>query len=117
MHLTPREMLTFGKLYLNGGAVDGRQVVPARVDRQLVRAAHASPCNGNATATAGGRASAHGYRRATSPGATAASSSSSCPSSQLVVVTTSDPNARRYWGHTDELYDIVENELIPAVSR
>ena len=39
------------------------------------------------------------------------------PALQLVVVATSDPNARRYWGHTDELHDIVENEIVPAVSR
>ena len=36
MELTPRQMLAFGELYLQGGQADGRQVVPARwVDDSL----------------------------------------------------------------------------------
>jgi CubicO group peptidase (beta-lactamase class C family) len=30
MQLTPRQMLAFGELYLNGGRADGRQIVPAK---------------------------------------------------------------------------------------
>jgi CubicO group peptidase (beta-lactamase class C family) len=41
MNLTPRQMLAFGELYLNGGARNGRQVVPAAwVDASLQPHAH-----------------------------------------------------------------------------
>jgi CubicO group peptidase (beta-lactamase class C family) len=116
MYLTPRDMLKFGVMYLNGGAVDGRQVVPrAWIDSSYVPRT-TSPFNGNRYGYGWWTRDAHGFdiRFAWGYGGQFIFL---VPELQLVVVTTSDPNARRYWGHTDELYDIVENEIIPAVSR
>ena len=37
MQLTPRQMLRFGRLYLNGGQIDGRQVLPEDwIDRSFI---------------------------------------------------------------------------------
>jgi len=43
MELTPRQMLAFGELYLNGGEVDGQQLIPADwIDRSLQRRVESS---------------------------------------------------------------------------
>ena len=61
MYLTPRQMLAFGQLWLNGGLHQGRQVVPAEWVRESVRRRTTSPFNGHGyglgwwTREAGGR--------------------------------------------------------------
>ena len=116
MYMTPRDMMKFGVLYLNDGVADGRQIVPREwIDSSYVERT-TSPYNGNRYGYGWWTRSAHGVdiRFAWGYGGQFIFV---VPELQLVVVATSDPNARRYWGHTDELHDIVENEIVPAVSR
>lgn len=116
MFLTPRDMLRFGLLYLNGGAANGRQVVPRAWIDSSYAPRTTSPYNGNRYGYGWWTRRAHGVdiRYAWGYGGQFIFV---VPAFQLVVVATSDPNARRYWGHTDELHDIVENEILAAVSR
>ena len=116
MYLTPRDMLKFGLLYLNGGTVGGRQILSrAWIDSSYLPRT-TSPYNGNRYGFGWWTRTAHGIdvRFAWGYGGQFIFV---VPSLQLVVVATSDPNASRYWGHTDELHDIVENDIIPAVTR
>jgi CubicO group peptidase (beta-lactamase class C family) len=116
MYLTPRDMMKFGLMYLNGGAANGRRVLPRSwIDSSYVPRT-TSPYNGNRYGYGWWTRTAHGFdiRFAWGYGGQFIFV---VPALQLVVVATSDPNARRYWGHTDELHDIVENEIIPAVSQ
>ena len=116
MYLTPRDMLKFGLLYLNGGEARGRRVLTrAWIDSSYLPRT-TSPYNGNRYGFGWWTRQAHGFdvRFAWGYGGQFIFV---IPDLRLVVVATSDPNASRYWGHTDELHDIVENEIIPAVSR
>jgi CubicO group peptidase (beta-lactamase class C family) len=116
MYLTPRDMLKLGALYLNGGRVGTRQVVPkAWIDSSFV-ARTISPYNGNRYGYGWWSRTAHGFdiRYAWGYGGQFIFV---VPQLQLVVVATSDPNASRYWGHTDALHALLENEIIPAVTN
>jgi CubicO group peptidase (beta-lactamase class C family) len=116
MYLTPRDMLKLGALYLNGGRVGTRQVVPkAWIDSSFV-ARTISPYNGNRYGYGWWSRTAHGFdiRYAWGYGGQFIFL---VPQLQLVVVATSDPNASRYWGHTDALHALLENEIIPAVTN
>lgn len=116
MYLTPRDMLKVGTLYLNGGRVASRQVVPsAWIDSSFVPRT-TSPFNGNRYGYGWWSRSAHGFdiRYAWGYGGQFIFV---VPELQLVVVATSDPNASRYWGHTDALHALLEDEIIPAVTN
>jgi CubicO group peptidase (beta-lactamase class C family) len=116
MYLTPREMLRIGTLYLNHGAVNGRQVVPrAWIDSSYVPRT-VSPWNGNRYGYGWWTRSAHGVdvRFAWGYGGQFIFV---VPSLELVVVATSDANASRYWGHTGALHALLEDEILPAVSE
>jgi CubicO group peptidase (beta-lactamase class C family) len=116
MYLTPRDMAKVGVLYLNGGAVDGRQIVPkAWIDSSFV-ARTTSPFNGNRYGYGWWRRSAHGFDIHYAWGY-GGQFIFVIPGLELVVVATSDPNARRYWGHTDQLHALVENDIIFAVTN
>ena len=114
MYLTPREMLKFGTLYLNGGKVGTRQVVPKDwIDSSWTERA-TSPWNGHRygygwwTRTA----QMHTVRFAWGYGGQYIFV---VPELQLVVVMTSDSDTRREGGHTWTLHRILEEEIIPAV--
>jgi CubicO group peptidase (beta-lactamase class C family) len=47
MYLTPRQMLRFGQMYLDGGVYRGKQIVPAEWVRESVRPRTSSPWNGH----------------------------------------------------------------------
>jgi CubicO group peptidase (beta-lactamase class C family) len=116
MYLTPREMLKIGALYLNGGVANGRQIVPrAWIDSSFVPRT-ISPFNGNRYGYGWWTRNAHGHdiRFAWGYGGQFIFV---VPDLELVIVATSDPNARRYWGHTDALHGIVEDWIIPAVAN
>jgi CubicO group peptidase (beta-lactamase class C family) len=115
MYLTPRAMLKIGTLYLDDGAVNGRQILPREwVDSSLVTRT-VSRFNGNGygygwwTREANGVAIhyAWGY---------GGQFIFIVPALDLVIVTTSDADAPRDGGHTRELHRIAEEELVPAVS-
>jgi CubicO group peptidase (beta-lactamase class C family) len=115
MRMTPREMLAFGTLYLNGGrAPDSTQVVPrAWIDSSWVVRTH-SPFNGNGYGYGWWhrRLGGHDVHFAWGYGGQFVFV---VPDLQLVVVTTSDPDMERERGHLDAIYGLLEREILPAV--
>ena len=117
MELTPRQMLEFGELYLNGGRADGNQIVPADwVDKSL----------GRRTTSTRGNDRYYGYgwwiRNMAGFEAPYAWGYGGqfivlVPGLAMVVVTTSSSNpgpTRR--AHTQRMYDLVEHEIIAPAS-
>ena len=116
MRFTPREMVAFGTLYLHRGrAPDGTQLVsPAWIDSAWVVRGR-SPWNG------------HGYgygwwiretrgRPVYFSWGYGGQFVFVVPSLELVVVTTSDPNAAsRDGGHLDAIHRLLDDEIVPAV--
>jgi hypothetical protein len=115
MRMTPREMLAFGTLYLNGGrAPDGTQVVPrAWIDSSWVVRTR-SPFNGNGYGYGWWhrRLAGHDVHFAWGYGGQFVFV---VPDRQLVVVTTSNPDVERERGHLDAIYGLLEREILPAV--
>lgn len=113
MYLTPRDMLKVGTLYLNGGAVNGRQLVPrAWIDSSFAPRT-TSPFNGNQYGYGWWTRRAQGYdvRYAWGYGGQFIFI---VPELQLVVVATSDSDAQREGGHTWALHALLEQEIVPA---
>lgn len=118
MRMTPREMVAFGVLHLNGGrAPNGRQVVPkAWIDSAWVRRTRS-----------GWSGQEYGYgwwiRRSGNHDVYFAWGYGGqfifvVPDVELVVVTTSDPNARsRERGHLEAIYSLLDTAIIPSVDR
>jgi len=118
MELTPRQMQAFGELYLNGGRANGTQIVPEDwVQDSLVRRAQSRR----------ERSRYYGYgwwiREMAGHEAPYAWGFGGqfillVPELDLVVVTTSSSNPgpeRR--AHTRRIYDLVEYEVVAAVSE
>ena len=114
MRMTPREMLAFGRMYLNGGrAPDGTQVLPrAWIDSSWVR-----------RTTSGWSGNAYGYgwwiREASGHPVYFAWGYGGqfifvVPSASMVVVATSDPAPERRDGaHLDAVHALVDQLLAP----
>jgi CubicO group peptidase (beta-lactamase class C family) len=75
MRFTPRELVTFGRLFLDSGRVSGREMIPRAWIAESWKARAYSPWNGGGAGTSTAS-------RSGSPGATAASSCSSCRGSR-----------------------------------
>ena len=113
MELTPRQMLAFGKLYLNGGEVDGQQLIPADwIDSSLQRRVESS--------REAGRYYGYGWWIKRMAGFEAPYAWGYggqfimlVPELNLVVVTTSssEPGAGRR-KHIRTLYDLIEAQII-----
>jgi CubicO group peptidase (beta-lactamase class C family) len=115
MRMTPREMLAFGRLYLNGGrAPDGTQLLPrAWVDSSWVPRT-TSGWSGNAYGYGWWIREAHGHPVYFAWGY-GGQFIFVVPSSSMVVVATSDPAAeRRDGGHLGAIHDLVDELLAPA---
>lgn len=113
MFLTPRDMLKIGTLYLNRGAVKGRQLVPrAWVDSSLVPRT-ISPYNGNRYGYGWWTRSAQGYDVHYAWGY-GGQFIFIVPELQLVVVATSDAESSRDGGHNWALHSLFEAEIVPA---
>jgi len=116
MSMTPRDMLKLGTLFLNGGKIGERQVVPrAWVDSSFVPRT-SSPYNGNRYGYGWWTRETQGHdiRYAWGYGGQFIFI---VPSLELVVVTTSDPDSRREGGHTWSIHRLLEDEIIPSVVR
>lgn len=114
MYLTPRDMLKLGALYLNRGAVDGKQIVPREwVDSSFVPRT-VSPFNGNRYGYGWWMrtASGHDIHYAWGYGGQFIFI---VPDLDLVVVMTSDAEASRDGSHTRELHRILEEDILPAI--
>lgn len=117
MLMTPRQMLAFGELYLNGGRANGRQIVPEPWVRASFVGRVASPrergrfygygwwireMDGHATFYAWGYGGQFVFV---------------VPSLDLVVVTTSDSNpGDGRQSHLRRIYAMVEDQIVSALS-
>jgi CubicO group peptidase (beta-lactamase class C family) len=118
MRMTPREMVAFGALHLNGGrAPNGTQIIPkAWIDSSWVRRTRS-----------GWSDQEYGYgwwiRRSGRHDVYFAWGYGGqfifvVPALDLVVVTTSDPSATtRERGHLDAIHGILDEAIVPAVDR
>jgi CubicO group peptidase (beta-lactamase class C family) len=113
MYLMPRDMLKIGTLLLDKGSVRGRQLVPrAWLDSSIVPRT-VSPFNGNRYGYGWWIRNAQGHDVIYAWGY-GGQFIFVVPDLELVIVATSDAEARREWGHTDALHSIVEDEIVPA---
>jgi CubicO group peptidase (beta-lactamase class C family) len=117
MEITPRQMLAFGKLYLNKGRANGRQVIPESwVDQSLQRLAESSRERG--------RYYGYGWWLRDMAGVQTAYAWGYggqfiliAPGLDLVVVTTSSslPGSDRR-SHIRSLYDVLEKRVVEPVA-
>jgi CubicO group peptidase (beta-lactamase class C family) len=115
MYLTPRQMLAFGRLWLNEGLHGGRQIVPAAWVRESVVQRTSSPWNGHGyglgwwTRQSGGRGVhfAWGY---------GGQYVFVVPSLDLVAVFTSQADGPREPGHLPAIHRIVDENLLPGAA-
>jgi len=117
MVLTPPDMLRIGELYLRGGTLDGRRIVP----KEWVQAS----LTPRTTSRFSGRQYGYGWwmrvlagRQAYYAWGYGGQFIFIVPDLKLVVAMTSLPtpgDERR--GHTRALYDLVEDQIIPAAER
>jgi len=118
MRMTPREMVAFGALYLDGGrAPNGKQVVPkAWIDSAWVRRTR----SGWSDQDYGygwwiRRSGVHDVYFAWGYGGQFIFV---VPTLDLVVVTTSDPDATtRERGHLEAIYALLDQTIVPAVEN
>jgi CubicO group peptidase (beta-lactamase class C family) len=114
MRMTPREMLAFGRLYLNGGrAADGTQTLPrAWIDSSWVPRT-TSGWSGHQYGYGWWIREAHGHRVYFAWGY-GGQFIFVVPSARMVVVATSDPApARREGAHLDAVHAMVDELLAP----
>ena len=114
MRMTPREMLAFGRLYLDGGrAPDGTQVLPrAWIDSSWVPRT-TSNWSGNAYGYGWWIREAHGHRVYFAWGY-GGQFIFVVPSASMVVVATSDPAPERREGsHLDAVHGLMDELLAP----
>jgi CubicO group peptidase (beta-lactamase class C family) len=117
MLMTPRQMLSFGEMYLNGGRVNGQQVVPASwVTASLVVRATSRRDNERYYGYGWWIRRLGGYPTFYAWGY-GGQFIFLVPALDLVVVTTSSstPGTERR-GHLRAIYDIVEQFVIPPVA-
>ena len=119
MRLTPREMLAFGNLYLNGGAAPasagGKQLISRAWIDSSWTARTISNWSGNGYGYGWWLRSARGYPVYFAWGY-GGQYIFVIPQLQAVVVTTSDPNSRsREDGHRSEIFAILDDEIVPAL--
>lgn len=117
MTMTPKQMLAFGELYLNGGRANGKQVVPKEwVDASFVARTASSRERGRFYGYGwwiremGGHAAyyAWGY---------GGQFIFVVPDLDLVVVTTSSSNpGNRRRGHLRRVYDLVEDHVVKPIA-
>jgi CubicO group peptidase (beta-lactamase class C family) len=117
MRLTAREMLAFGRLYLDSGVAPraGARVVAQRwVDSSWVSRTQ-SQWSGHSYGYGWWIRSSRGYRVYFAWGY-GGQFIFVIPELRAVVVTTSDPNVRsREGGHIQEIYAILDEEIVPAL--
>ena len=115
MYLTPRQMLRFGQMYLDGGVYQGRRIVPEAWVRESVRPRTSSPWNGHGyglgwwSKDAGGRQVwfAWGY---------GGQYVFVVPELELVAVFISQSDGPRAPGHLPGIHRILDEYLVPGAA-
>lgn len=115
MQLTPRQMLRLGEMYLDGGSVDGRQVVPRAWVRESVRPRTSSPWNGHAYGL-GWWSRDSGGRRVWFAWGYGGQYVFVVPDLDLVAVFTSQADAPRGSDHLRALHALVDEYLVPGAA-
>lgn len=120
MRLTPREMLSFGELYRNGGAARGpgdslRQIIPrAWIDSSWVPRTD-SPWSGNEYGYGWWMTELRGYRAYFAWGY-GGQYIFVIPRLDATIIVTSDPNARSGEdGHRERIFALILEQIIPAL--
>src|SRR5919109_2076243 len=115
MHLTPRGMLVFGEVYLNGGRSDGKQVVSETWIKESLKPRTQSSWSGREYGYGWWIDTLAGHRTYYAWGH-GGQFIFVVPTLKLVVATTSLPspgNGQRE--HQQAIYDLMEQDLIPAI--
>lgn len=115
MYLTPRQMLRFGQMYLDGGVYQGTRIVPAEWVRESVRPRTSSPYNGHGyglgwwSKDSGGRSVyfAWGY---------GGQYVFVVPELELVAVFISQSDGPRAPGHLPGIHRILDEYLVPGAA-
>ena len=113
MYLRPRDMLTFGELYLNGGRHEGTQVVPEEWVRNSWVQRTTSRYNRNGYGLGWWLRSARGHDIYFAWGY-GGQYVFIVPGLELTVVTTSDAAAPREGRHNRTLHRLIDDLLVPA---
>jgi CubicO group peptidase (beta-lactamase class C family) len=117
MLLTPREMLRFGELYLNGGRRGGRQVVPQAWVEATTRPVTRSPWSGEEYGH-GWWVKQSGAHRAFFAWGYGGQYIFVVPDLALVMVTSSVADAATRSGtHLDAIHEILDRFVVPAAER
>lgn len=115
MYLSPRQMLRFGQLWLNGGMMDGRQVVPRAWVEASVVPRTSSPWNGHEYGL-GWWSRDSGGRRAWFAWGYGGQFVFVVPEVELVAVFTSQADAPRGGDHLRALHALVDDYLVPGAA-
>lgn len=115
MYLTPRQMLRFGQMYLDGGVYQGRQIVPAEWVRESVRPRTSSPWNGHGYGL-GWWSKDSGGRRAFFAWGYGGQYVFVVPELELVAVFISQSDGPREPGHLPGIHRILDDYLVPGAA-
>jgi CubicO group peptidase (beta-lactamase class C family) len=113
MYLTPRQMLRFGQMWLDGGVYHGRRVVPEAWVRESVKPRTTSPFNGHGYGL-GWWSRDSGGRRAAFAWGYGGQYVFVVPELQLVAVFISRSDGPRAPGHLPGIHRIVDEYLVPG---
>ncbi|HYR09978.1 MAG TPA: serine hydrolase [Longimicrobium sp.] len=115
MYLTPRQMLRFGQMYLDGGVYQGRQIVPAAWVRESVRPRTSSPYNGHGYGL-GWWSKDSGGRRTFFAWGYGGQYVFVVPELELVAVFISESEGPRAPGHLPGIHRILDDYLVPGAA-
>jgi CubicO group peptidase (beta-lactamase class C family) len=115
MYLTPRQMLRFGQMYLDGGAYGGRQIVPAAWVRESVRPRTSSPYNGHGYGLGWWSRDSAG-RRVFFAWGYGGQYIFVVPELELVAVFISESDGPRAPGHLPGIHRILDENLVPGAA-
>ena len=116
MYLTPREMLRFGELYLDGGAYRGRQVVPRAWVEESFRPRTRSGWSGHAYGY-GWWAKESGGHPVYFAWGYGGQYVFVAPSLRMVAVFVSEADGPRDPGHLPAIHAILDDLLVPAAEQ
>ena len=111
MYLRPRDMLAIGTLYLQRGVYRGQRVLPAAWVDSSLQELTTSPWNGNRYGYGWWTRETNGIRYHFAWGY-GGQFIFIVPARHLVVVVTSDAESTRDGGHTQAIYQLLEQEII-----